>query len=360
MLACLAFHPVVEGNKMIRLALVPILAFAFVVSVGGVARAETDEEQVADPGSELFRQALSEYRTALAELRELCAAGDEDAGVSTARRRAPKTISACERGMKELRSFLVEVRKTAHLVREKHAEDKEARRVAKEEERAAKEREETERKDAEQAEKAKRDEAARQAEKVKAEKAKQQEQQKKSEVSKQKSSYERELAELRTKLQAELNDWAKGERAANEYRLLATTKAGEERAKYEQKAVSEKQHAAEHQAMALKLQAKIAEYEKALSSVPKSTELAKKAQKLRDQIRSLEGTIAYKRGLEQDALDRASEYRAIAAEKAGTEREKYLYKAAEMDRQADEWARYAADYEEQLARAQAELDSLGL
>lgn len=348
---------------MIRLALVPILAFALVVSVGDVARAETDEEQVADPGTELFRQALSEYRTALAELRELCAAGDEDAGVSTARRRAPKTMSACERGMKELRSFLVEVRKTAHLVREQHALDKEARRVAKEEERAAKEREDAE--TAEKAEKAKRDDAARQAEKVKqAERSKKRDQQKTSDASKQKASYERELAELRTKLQAELNDWAKGERAANEYRLLAATKAGEERAKYEQKAVSEKQHAAEHQATALKLQAKIAEYERGLSSLPKSTELAKdlarKAQKLRDQIRSLEGTIAYKRGLEQDALDRAGEYRAIAAEKAGAEREKYLYKAAEMDRQADEWARYAADYEEQLARAQAELDSLGL
>jgi len=183
-------------------------------------------------------------------------------------------------------------------------------------------------------------------------------------VTKQRSSYERELAEMRKKLQSELSDWAKGERAANELKLLAGTKTGEERAKYEQKAASEKQHAAEHQATAQKLQAKIAEYEKGLSSLPKSSELAKdlarKAQKLRDQIHGLENTIVYKRGLEQDALDRASEYRAIAAEKAGAEREKYLYKAAEMDRQADEWARYAADYEEQRDRAQAELDALGL
>ncbi len=359
---------------MIRFALVPILALALVVSVGGVARAETDEEQVADPGAELFRQALSDYRTALAELRELCTAGDDDAGVSTARRRAPKTMSTCERGMKELKTFLVEVRKTAHWLREKAAEDRHAQKVAKEEERQAKERDEeerkdAERKDAEKAEKAKRDEAARQSEKAKqAEKSKQQEQQKSNDVTKQRSSYERELAEMRKKLQSELSDWAKGERAANELKLLAGTKTGEERAKYDQKAASEKQHAAEHQATAQKLQAKIADYEKGLSSLPKSGELAKelvkdlakKAQKLRDQIHGLENTIAYKRGLEQDALDRASEYRASAAEKTGAEREKYLYKAAEMDRQADEWARYAAEYEEQRDRAQAELDALGL
>lgn len=366
---------------MIRLALVPIFALAFVLSVGGVARAENEEEQTADPGSELFRQALSDYRTALAELRELCTAGDDDAGVSTARRRAPKEMTACQRGMKELKSFLVEVRKTAHWVSQKHAEDKEARRVAKEvakeEERQAKERDERdaeERKDSERkaaedssraAEKAKRDEAARQAEKAKqaqksAEKSK--EQQKVSDTSKQRSSYERELAEMRKKLQAELNDWAQGERAANELQLLAATKTGEERAKHEQKAVTEKKHAAEHQAMAQKLLAKIAEYEKSLTALPKQVaqDLAKKAQKLRDQIRSLEGTAAYKRGLEQDAIDRANEYRAIANEKDGAEREKYLYKAAEMDRQADEWARYASDYEEQRDRAQAELDALGL
>lgn len=351
---------------MIRLALVPIFALSLVLSVGGVARAESDEEQAADPGAELFRQALSDYRSALAELRELCTAGDDDAGVSTARRRAPKTMSACERGMKELKSFLVEVRKTAHWVREKHAEDKEARRIAKEEERQAKEREDEAREDeeregAEKAEKAKRDEAARLAEKAKhAEKAKQQEQQKANDVNKQKSTYERELADLRKKLQAVLNDWAKGERAANELQLLAATKTGEERAKYEQKAAAEKQRAGEHHALAQKLQAKIAEYEKRLGSLPKSNELAKKAQKLRDQIRSLEDTVTYKRGLEQDALDRASEYRAAAAERSGAEREKYLNKAAEMDRQAEEWAHLASDYEEQRDRAQAELDALGL
>lgn len=350
---------------MIRLALVPIFALALVLPLGGVARAESDEEQATDPGTELFRQALSDYRTALAELRELCAAGDDDAGISTARRRAPKTMSACQRGMKELKSFLVEARKTAHWVREKAAEDRHAQKVAKEvakeEERKAKEREDSEREDALKAEKAKRGEAARLAEKVKqAEKSKQQEQQKSNDVNKQKSSYERELAEMRKNLQSELNDWAKAERDANELRLLAEAKTGEERAKYEQKAAYEKQHAAEHHAMAMKLQAKIAEYEKGLSSLPKSTELAKKAQKLRDQLRSLEDTITYKRGLEQDALDRASEYRAVAAEKFGAEREKYLNKAAEMDRQAEEWARLASDYEWQRDQAQAQLDALGL
>jgi hypothetical protein len=355
---------------MIRLALIPIFALALILATGGVARAETDnEEQVADPGAELFRQALSDYRTALAELRELCIA-DDDAGVATARRRAPKELTACQRGMKELKVFLVEVRKTAHWVTQRHAEEKEARRVAKEEERQAKERAEEEAREsaerekadkAEKAEKAKRDEAARLAEKARqAEKAKQQEQQKSNDSSKQKATYERELADLRKKLQTALNDWAKSERAANEYRLLAETKTGDERAKYEQKAVAEQKRAAELHALTKKLQAKIAEYEKSLSSLPKSNDLVKKAQKLRDQIRSLEDTATYKRGLEQDAIDKANEYRAIANERDGAERDKYLSKAAEMDRQADEWGRLASDYEEQRDRAQAELDALGL
>ena len=88
--------------------------------------------------------------------------------------------------------------------------------------------------------------------------------------------------------------------------------------------------------------------------------MLKKAKKLRDQIRSLEDTISYKRGLEQEAIDKANEYRAIANERDGYERDKYLGKAAEMDRQADEWGRLASEYEEQRDRAQAELDALGV
>lgn len=355
---------------MIRFALIPLFALALIVPTGATAHAETDsEEQTPDPGAQLFRQALSDYRTALAELRELCRL-DDDAGVTTARRRAPRELTTCQRGMKELRTFLVEVRRTAHWVSQRHAEEKEARRAAKEEERKAKERAEEdarleeERRQAEQAaraEKAKRDEAARLAEKARqAEKAKQHEQQKANDAAKHRAAYERELAELRKRLQAELADWAKGERAASEYRLLAQTKTGEERAKYEQKAAAEQQHALEHQAMAQKLQAKIAEYEKAQSALPRSNDVLKKAQKLRDQIRSLEDTIAYKRDLEQEAIDKANEYRALANESDGAMREKYLYKAAEMDRQADEWGRLASDYEEQRDRAQAELDALGV
>ncbi len=358
---------------MIRLALVPILALALVVSVGSAARAESDEEQAADPGTELFRQALSDYRTAMAELRELCTTADDDSGVATARRRAPKAMSACMRGMKELRSFLVEVRKTAHEVRQRHAEDKEARRLAKEaakeaerqaEERAEEERKDAERRSAEKAEKAKRDEAARLAQKAKqAEKSKQQEHERSSDLLKQKSSsLERELAELRKRLASERADQAKGELELLELRKVTDTKTGEERAKYEQKIAAARQHAAEHQAMAMKIAAKVAELEKAVAALPKqvSPDLARKAQKLREQIRSLDGTIAYKRGLEQAAVDKANEYRGVAAEKLGAEREKYLYKASEMDRQADEWARYVREYEEQRDRVQAELDALGL
>lgn len=353
---------------MFRPILVTLLTLALTVSAAGTARAEGDEESATDPGTELFRQALADYRTALAELRELCQAGaDEDEGVTTARRRAPKAPSACQRGMRELKSFLIEVRNTAHWLRRQHAEEREARRVAKEEERAAKERERAEREDkertaAERAEKAKRDEAAKQAEKARQqEKAKQQEQQKATnDAAKRRAQHESELAMYRKKAQHELAEWAADERSASEYRALAQTKTGEERARYEQKALIAAAQAAEHQALALRYQAKVAELERAIATLPQNTDVAKKAQKLRDQLRSLEDTLAYKRGLEQEALDRAAEYRAIAAERSGLERDKYLGKAAELERQAAEWGRLAGEYEAQRDRLQAELDALGV
>lgn len=355
---------------MFRPVLVTVLALALTISAAGTARAEGDgdEETAADPGTLLFRQALADYRTALAELRELCQAGvDEDEGVTTARRRGPKAPSACQRGMKELKSFLLEVRNTAHWLSRQHALEREARRIAKEEERAAKERERAEREDLERqaalrAEKAKRDEAAKQAEKARqAEKAKQQEQQKATnDAGKQRAARESELAAYRKKAQYELAEWAAGERAASEYRALAAAKTGEERARYEQKAATAAAHAAEHQALALRYQAKVAELERTLASLPQSPDVAKKAQKLRDQLESVEDTLAYKRGLEQDALDRAAEYRAVAAERTGPEREKYLAKAAELDRQAAEWGRLVGEYEAQRDRLQAELDALGV
>lgn len=349
---------------MFRPILVTLLALALTISAGGTARAEGDEESGADPGTELFRQALADYRTALAELRELCQAGaDEDEGVTTARRRAPKGPSACQRGMKELKAFLIEVRNTAHWLRRQHAEEREARRIAKEEERAAKEREralreDEERKAADRAEKAKRDEAAKQAEK-----ARQQEKDKQkaaNDAGKQRAAHESELALYRKKAQHELAEWAADERAASEYRALAASKTGEERARYEQKALIAAAQAAEHQALALRYQAKVAELERTVASLPQNTDVAKKAQKLRDQLRSVEDTLAYKRGLEQDALDRAAEYRAVAAERTGLERDKYLGKAAELERQAAEWGRLVGEYEAQRDRLQAELDALGV
>lgn len=263
---------------MMRAAIVLTFAFGLALAGTGSVRAESDEADAVDPGAELFRQALAEYRAALAELREICAAG-EDTGIANARRRAPKRESTCERGTKELRTFLVEARKSARELTRQAQEDREARRVAaEEEERQAKEREE---------EDARQEEEAREA--------------------------ERRDAEAR-------------QRAA-------------EKARQDQQKKQEQD-------------------KKAATTKPTLSDAARKAEKLREQLRSLEETVSYKARLQAEAAARAAEYRAIAVAKTGPEREKYLHKAAEMDRQAAEWGRYVAEYSAKRDEVRAALGAL--
>ncbi len=263
---------------MIRTALVLTFAFGLALSGTGSARAESDEADAVDPGAELFRQALADYRGALAELRDICEAG-EDTGVANARRRAPKRESTCERGMRELRTFLVEARKAARELTKQVQEDREARRVAaEEEERQAREREEKEVREEEEAREA--------------------------------------------------------ERRETEARQRAAEKARQEQQKKQE------------------------QEKKAAASQPKLTDAARKVEKLREQLRGLEETIAYKARLQAESATRAAESRAIAGTKAGPEREKYLHKAAEMDRQAAEWGRYVAEYSAKRDEVRAALAAL--
>ena len=72
--------------------------------------------------------------------------------------------------------------------------------------------------------------------------------------------------------------------------------------------------------------------------------------KLRDEIRGLDGRITYKRGeqAKHDALAKA--YRAAAEQVTGAAREEFLAKALKEDAQSKDWASLAEQYEAQRKR----------
>lgn len=83
---------------MLRLLLVPLFALGIALSTGATAQAESDAvETESDPGLPLFRQALGEYRAALAELREICSQG-EDPGITVTRRSGSRGTAPASAG----------------------------------------------------------------------------------------------------------------------------------------------------------------------------------------------------------------------------------------------------------------------
>ena len=97
---------------------------------------------------------------------------------------------------------------------------------------------------------------------------------------------------------------------------------------------------------------------------PKATlspadELARKRHSLEEQLKNVDATIAYKQGLWKQSVDAASEYRAKAALLLGADRERYLAKAAQADKDAAQWASYVKDYTAQHNELVAALAKLG-
>jgi hypothetical protein len=88
-------------------------------------------------------------------------------------------------------------------------------------------------------------------------------------------------------------------------------------------------------------------------------QLAKKKAQLLEQLKQVDATLAYKQGLLKQSVDAANEYRAKAATLAGADRDRYLAKAAQADKDAAQWANYVKDYTAQHEQLVAELATLG-
>ncbi|HEV2249126.1 MAG TPA: hypothetical protein VGT60_01285 [Candidatus Limnocylindria bacterium] len=88
-------------------------------------------------------------------------------------------------------------------------------------------------------------------------------------------------------------------------------------------------------------------------------QLAKQRAKLEAQLNQVDATLAYKQGLWKQAVDAANEYRAKAATLVGADRDRYLAKAAQADKDAAQWAGYVKDYLAQHESLVAQLAKLG-
>ena len=88
-------------------------------------------------------------------------------------------------------------------------------------------------------------------------------------------------------------------------------------------------------------------------------EIAKKRHSLEEQLKNVDATVVYKQGLLKQSLDAAAEYRAKAALLSGPDREKYLAKAAQADKEAAQWAGYVREYTAQHNELVAALARLG-
>ncbi|MEA2660809.1 MAG: hypothetical protein QOH08_381 [Chloroflexota bacterium] len=249
----------------LRVAASAILAVGLLASgATSVSANDTPVEESIPPGPGLveLKQAISDFRSALVELRDACRAEREApaADVTTARKRLPKADSECVKNLKALKAEFQDIRQKALDLEATYRADVKQKRV-----------------DAEQA--------------------------------------------------------AKQKEAAAKQKLAAEQRNQEELAR------------------------KAAQTPKPTPSA--SDQLAKKQAKLTEQLKQVDATLAYKQGLLKQSTDAAAEYRAKAATLTGADRDKFLAKAAQADKDAAQWAAYVKEYTAQHDQLVADLAKLG-
>ncbi|HET8567490.1 MAG TPA: hypothetical protein VFM93_00715 [Candidatus Limnocylindria bacterium] len=341
-----------------RTAILATLVAVALIGASTPAAAENDGNAEQAEAIGIFKAALAEYRLALQNLRGLCS--------------GPKASSDdCRQGMKELHSFVREIRDMARETAERIREERKAAEQAEREQKEKAAREEKERLDAErkadeqrraaEKERRKAEEARRIAEKEKQKAAQQKDLQKVSlDLAKRKEFIKNRLGSLEELIEFHRAQWEAADAQLRALRERLATATGPDRDRLARE-VADAQRATDAAAdwffkYEQERTALTAELETLMRTV--SSDVAAKVSKLEAKIRELESTAAYKMGKHDEAEAQAAEHLRIAGEKSGYERDRYLAKAAEMQRQADEWERLARDYQHQADQYRAELDRL--
>jgi hypothetical protein len=352
----------------LRTLLAAILAVGMLASSATSVSANdtpnVDEVIPPGPGMAELRQAIDEFRAAIADLRDACRAEREQQwlDVTTARKRPAKPeVTECEKTLKALKAEFQTIKQRALELESAYRADvitkrqDDARAVAKAKEDAAKQKLEQAQKDAQQ--------------KAAANKP--------APTAKPQVSAADELAKKRAKLEGQLKDvdatiaykqglWKQSADAAAEYRAKAVLLTGADKERYLAKAAQADKDAAQwasyvkdYTAQHNELVAALAKLDTVASPTPKPDDAAYKKLKLEQALADLDDKIAYKWSESDRNATLASDLRNQAASATSEElRNKLLAKAVEADKAADQWADLARQYEDQRDQIQAQLDAL--
>lgn len=359
--------------RALRMALCAILAIGMLASgaTSGSANDTPNAEEPIPPGPGLaeLRQAIDEFRAALVELRDACRAEREapNNDVTTARKRLPKAPSECETNLKLLKAEFAQIRQQALDLEGRYRADVKQKRM--DAEQAAKEKEAAAKAKLEQAQK---DEQARQ-EQAKKDALKVAQTPKPAlspadQLAKQRAKYEEQLKQVDATLAYKQGLWKQSVDAASEYRAKAATLDGADRDRYLAKAAQADKDAAQWQSYVKDYLAQHEQLVAALAKIgtnvtPATTaapdDAATKRAKLEQVLKELNDKIAYKWSESDRYAAMATEFRAQAAAATTQElKDKLNAKAADADKQADDWANLARQYEDQRDAVQAQLDAL--
>jgi hypothetical protein len=359
--------------RALRMALCAILAAGMVVSgatsVSANDNQNTDEVIPPGPGLVDLKQAIDDFRVALADLREACKAERNAGDATTARKRAPKVETECEKTLKELKAEFQTLKQQARELEARYVLSVKQQRidVAKQKEADAKakleqaQKEEQARLDQAKNDQAKNDQAKKAAEQKPVTYPTDQ-------LAKQRAKLEEQLKQVDATLAYKQGLWKQSVDAANEYRAKAATLAGADREKYLGKAAQADKDAAQWQnyvkdymAQHDSLVAQLAKLGTVVTPVttPKPNETATKRAKLEQALKDLNDKVAYKWSESDRYASMATDLRSQALAATTQElKDKLNLKADEADKQAGDWASLARQYEDQRDEVQAQLDAL--
>jgi hypothetical protein len=332
-----------------------------VTSVSANDTPNTEETIPPGPGFAELKQAIDDFRASLADLREACQAErNADLGqVPTARTNMPKVATECETTLKQLKSEFRAIKQQALQLEATYVGSVKQRRVD-----AAKQKEADAKAKLEQAQKE---------QQAKAEQAQKAAQTPKPTISpadllaKKKAQLLEQLKQVDATLAYKQGLWKQSVDAANEYRAKATTLTGADRDRYLAKAAQADKDAAQWQnyvkdylAQHDQLVAQLAALGTTIAPVatPKPDDAATARAKLEQTLKDLNDKITYKWSESDRYAAMATDLRSQAAATTGELAVTLNAKAADADKQADDWANLARQYEDQRDAVQAQLDAL--
>jgi hypothetical protein len=355
--------------RALRVLCCAILAVGMLASGATTVSAnDTPNEEIIPPGPGLaeLKQAIADFRASLADLREACQAErNADLGqVPTARKKMPRVETECESTLKQLKSEFQAIKAQAVQLESTYVAGVKQQRIdaAKQKDADAKAKLEQAQKD----ERARADQAKKDAQK--AAQTPKPTLSPADQLEKKKAQLQEQLKQVDATLAYKQGLWKQSADAATEYRAKAAALTGADRDRYLAKAAQADQDAAQWQNY---VKSYLAQHDQLVSQLAalgttvapvatsKPDDAATARTKLEQTLKDLNDKITYKWSESDRYAAMAADLRSQAAAAATQQLADSLNaKAADADKQADDWANLARQYEDQRDAVQAQLDAL--